>query len=572
MDEAVPTKRSSRANSSRGATQSHQTKELAKSNKENSENVVQGLEKVESSLQETSNTESLENTVSELRATIEAMSQAQQAALSPSENPEEPVPVQDESSAYDNFISAVDMNTQALYESQNSMIELTQQVGQLGTVIESSVAALISGGGNRGEGPGPKDPNALWPKEQRKTPRVPLADDDPRLQKMHPMELMFEESRRERFNKQFGEGAHNNSTEVKQGFYENPQPTNTKKDNSFPVENQGVPKNRLQEKSDWQWNAEYLKQGPTIPSAQPTYPAPSSGALARQAEVFRAPTIPPVQPTYSEPTRPQYNPAPNYVAETSPNPFLRPSSSRGPTDMTEMMGLSMGMRGDLFMKDSLNKSIQRGMGMSGFSRSLDMGGIMSPISQKARISEQTFPSSIPPTYNNPLSQPISSAPFPSQNPIPGTSPSGGNQPEGSGEIVSAVNQLKESFEAKPPAGTEEMQELIAAVNNIEEAYKASIPETSDDPPSDGNEDGSIVQITEALKSLPAELKSQLQEITFSHAITGDVKFNFNTEAMAGALGPALNSQLKDILQQPMILDVLSKALKGRIDPNGVLGR
>ena len=185
----------------------------------------------------------------------------------------------------------------------------------------------------------------------------------------------------------------------------------------------------------------------------------------------------------------------------------------------------------------------------------------------------------PSGYPAPTSQP-SYTPTPQGSPnflpTPAGEPVGEpvGEPTGDPEaIVTAVNQLKEVFEAKPPAGTEEMQELIGAVNNVEAAYRESIPDDGEQtPPGGGGDDNSVGQITDALKSLPAELKAQLQEVTFSHAITGDVKFNFNTEAMAGALGPALTGQLKEILQEPMILDMLAKSLKGRIDRNGVLGR
>jgi len=236
---------------------------------------------------------------------------------------------------------------------------------------------------------------------------------------------------------------------------------------------------------------------------------------------------------------------------------IEAGSYGGPTDMTGMM----------VGANSESRSIGVGSGLPGLGSMYNK----SSISQDAQMSQLTLPSSTPPAHSNSPGQLISSTPFSGQDSIPETPMSEQSQSGGSEVIVSAINQLKESFEAKPPAGTEEMQELIAAVNNIEEAYKASIPEAPDDPPSGGNEDGSIVQITEALKSLPAELKAQLQEVTFSHAITGDVRFNFNTEAMASSLGPALTGKLTEMLKEPMILDMLAKSLKGRIDKNGLLG-
>jgi len=41
--------------------------------------------------------------------------------------------------------------------------------------------------------------------------------------------------------------------------------------------------------------------------------------------------------------------------------------------------------------------------------------------------------------------------------------------------------------------------------------------------------------------------------------------------MASALGPALTGKLTEMLKEPMILDMLAKSLKGRIDKNGLLG-
>ena len=80
----------------------------------------------------------------------------------------------------------------------------------------------------------------------------------------------------------------------------------------------------------------------------------------------------------------------------------------------------------------------------------------------------------------------------------------------------------------------------------------------------------IQNLTSSIQELPDKLKLTMEQVVFNHAIRGEVNFNFNNDVIEGMLGPVLMKQITEILSDAVILEALSKALKGFIDPLNIL--
>ena len=639
---------------------SQNVQDIVKNEKESSEKLVQKLEDVNSSIQTTEKTDDvkrLEATISELRLTIETIMSSQQAAIS-----SEPASVEGDSGqqAYENFIAAVDNNTNHLEILSAAVDRVGSEVANLSDVIHVGVGAISAALKNTAssdtnisrEQPDIQDPKSPKPVAIPNSTSAPSSSPNPflRPKKYTPekQQARYYEEGKRAYQEKFPVSVSNPGRKDSFDKPSDPSkpkdypdtPTTQRRSSQPIIDNTWAPAAEELKRQSYEatpsiapltYSTPQTFSEPTRPQQNPGYgsvfadksmnsrPMDMSVALGFSRPQNYSTATPSIAPltystpqTFNAPTRPQQDPGYGSV-------FADKSMNSRPMDMSVALGFSRPQNYSTSIEaksnniESMTRSVLEGRSMnsmsmdtasmsgsplSNLSRSANsismnapgfaasMEGIMSPVSRDFQQFSNLNPSSpfapaMPGGYGapssgypNPLNQtPPSYAPPASQPPVSGA-PVGQGDPMGESEaIVTAVNQLKESFEAKPPVGTEEMQELIGAVNNVEAAYRESIPDDGGQDPPGGDGDGSSVgQITDALQNLPAELKAQLQEITFSHAITGDVKFNFNTEAMAGALGPALNGQLKEILKEPMILDVLAKALKGRIDPSGILGR
>ena len=659
VDKIAPTERKSM--SPRGAQtfrdsqekSQQDAQEIVKNEKESSDKVIQKLEDVKASIEttnESENTESLEATISELSSTIEVMKNTQQQIFS---NQPEPVERDDSGQqAYENFIAAVDNNTNHLEILSAAVDRVGSEVANLSDVIHAGVGAISAALKNTassdtnisGEPPNIQDPKSPKPaaiSNPNSTPNsIPNPFFRPKDYTPEKQQTPYYEERKREYQEKFPSNVGNRRSK---------DPFNKPSEPSEPKDYPDTPTTQRRRRSSqpiinntWVPAAEQLK----IQSYEATpFVAPSTYS---DPQTFSAPTRPQQNPGYgsmfadkpmnSRPmdmsVMPEFSGSQNYsqsieAAKSNIESMMKgvvtdKSMNSRPMDMSVMPGFSgpqnysksievaksniervMGvLGGGTSMGSMLSGSISIGekpstesmMGVLGGSTSMgsmlsgstsiggkpsteSMMGVMSPISRDVRQFSNFSPSNsfappMPRGYGAPSPAPTSQPSYmPTPQGGPNFLPTPAGEPTGDPEaIVTAVNQLKEVFEAKPPAGTEEMQELIGAVNNVEAAYRESMPDGEGGaPPNGGDDKNSIGQITDALKSLPAELKAQLQEVTFSHAITGDVRFNFNTEAMASALGPALTGKLTEMLREPMILDMLAKSLKGRIDKNGLLG-
>ncbi|MEE2975609.1 MAG: phage tail tape measure protein [Thermodesulfobacteriota bacterium] len=131
--------------------------------------------------------------------------------------------------------------------------------------------------------------------------------------------------------------------------------------------------------------------------------------------------------------------------------------------------------------------------------------------------------------------------------------------ESSGELIEVMSSLNENIgitsESLSSFG-ENIQVLSESLAPISESASL-LSET-------------FTTVSDTMNSFPELLRGQLEEVTFQHAVTGNIEMNFNSSVVQGVLGPAMYDQLKKILVEPMILDYLSKAIGTRIDPQGRL--
>jgi hypothetical protein len=81
---------------------------------------------------------------------------------------------------------------------------------------------------------------------------------------------------------------------------------------------------------------------------------------------------------------------------------------------------------------------------------------------------------------------------------------------------------------------------------------------------------SLVEPLNNLQNLPQQLRSQLEGLVLGVAVNGELNLNFNTSAVQATLKPAMLDALRELLMKPMIIDYLARAIKQKIDPNGVL--
>jgi hypothetical protein len=78
-------------------------------------------------------------------------------------------------------------------------------------------------------------------------------------------------------------------------------------------------------------------------------------------------------------------------------------------------------------------------------------------------------------------------------------------------------------------------------------------------------------VNETILSFPQQLTEQLNEVVMKHTVTGDVRFEFNNEAINRNLKPAVKQSVVQALQDPMIIGYLESVLAQRIDKNNILG-
>jgi hypothetical protein len=75
----------------------------------------------------------------------------------------------------------------------------------------------------------------------------------------------------------------------------------------------------------------------------------------------------------------------------------------------------------------------------------------------------------------------------------------------------------------------------------------------------------VNKVSESINELPKAMKNELESVIFNHGITGNVTLDFNTEMFSQALGPVMFDQLKNMLLDPIISEVMARALEGRLN-------
>lgn len=78
-------------------------------------------------------------------------------------------------------------------------------------------------------------------------------------------------------------------------------------------------------------------------------------------------------------------------------------------------------------------------------------------------------------------------------------------------------------------------------------------------------------LSEALAVIPNQIKNEISNAVFHHAINGNVKIDFNTEELKQALGSELSSKLEEIFASGTTAMVVAKAVQGLIEikPNQI---
>jgi hypothetical protein len=84
--------------------------------------------------------------------------------------------------------------------------------------------------------------------------------------------------------------------------------------------------------------------------------------------------------------------------------------------------------------------------------------------------------------------------------------------------------------------------------------------------------GVFNQFDESIKNIPSVISESVGDLVMTHAITGNINFEFNNSVVEGMLGPAVQSAVQNILVKPMIIDALARQLKGYIDPRVFLDK
>ena len=84
--------------------------------------------------------------------------------------------------------------------------------------------------------------------------------------------------------------------------------------------------------------------------------------------------------------------------------------------------------------------------------------------------------------------------------------------------------------------------------------------------------GVFSQFDESIKSIPSVISESVGDLVMTHAITGNINFEFNNSVIEGMLGPAVQSALMNMLAKPMVIEAITRQLKGHINPSVFLDK
>lgn len=79
---------------------------------------------------------------------------------------------------------------------------------------------------------------------------------------------------------------------------------------------------------------------------------------------------------------------------------------------------------------------------------------------------------------------------------------------------------------------------------------------------------SIGELSETITTIPTLISESVGELIMTHAITGNMTFEFNNELIEGMLTPVVKKAVMQELARPMVLDFLSRGLSGYIKDIG----
>lgn len=79
---------------------------------------------------------------------------------------------------------------------------------------------------------------------------------------------------------------------------------------------------------------------------------------------------------------------------------------------------------------------------------------------------------------------------------------------------------------------------------------------------------SIGELSETITTIPTLISESVGELIMTHAITGNMTFEFNNELIEGMLTPVVKKAIMQELARPMVLDFLARGLSGYIKDIG----
>lgn len=83
---------------------------------------------------------------------------------------------------------------------------------------------------------------------------------------------------------------------------------------------------------------------------------------------------------------------------------------------------------------------------------------------------------------------------------------------------------------------------------------------------------SLVEPLNSLKTLPTELKTQLEAIIFNFAIEGEMKITLNTEEINAVVDDSILAAVKEGLIEPVILNAITNRVKEELNTKGILDK
>ena len=131
-----------------------------------------------------------------------------------------------------------------------------------------------------------------------------------------------------------------------------------------------------------------------------------------------------------------------------------------------------------------------------------------------------------------------------------------------------------SISTNPPQGSIEgvITELVPVAREINSAVREQTQSLTESFSTGGLEGISeaiapLTGLAEKIDSIPTLIAESVGELVMTHAITGNINFEFNNDIIEGSLGPVVLQVLQDQLAKPMVLEALARSLKGYISPS-----